>query len=108
MDIAAVIAMQNSDIRLAWNEEDDSPAINKEAAHFLKYKEKRIGRDIELYAFMAKVDSVISALIDFLTEVIVPLNLHDSIAAYAIKVWGIELLSEEHWEEWKDLFKKES
>ena len=106
LDIAAVIAMQNTDIRLAYNEKDDSTDTNKDAAHFLKYKEKRVGRDIELYAFMAKMSSDISALVDFLDEVIIPLNLHDSIAAYAIEVWGIELLPEEHWEEWKDLFKK--
>ena len=107
LDIAAAIAMTNSDIRLAYNEEDASTNLNPEAAHFLKYKEQRIGRDIELYDFMAEMSSEIEMLCDFLGEIILPLGLANSIPAEAVKKWGYEWLSEDKWKEWESLFKQE-
>ena len=105
--LAIAEAMQTTDIRLAYNEEDDSTEVNEEAAHFLKYNEKRVGRDIELYAFMGEIEGDIVMLCDFLGEVIMPLNLQDSPAAMAIQNWGCELMDEENWGDWLDLFKKE-
>jgi hypothetical protein len=107
LDIAAAIAMTNSDVRLAYNEEDASTKPNLEAAHFLKYKEQRIGRDIELYDFMAEMSSEIEMLCDFLSEIILPLGLGNSIPAQAVMDWGYERLSEDKWEEWRSLFKQE-
>jgi hypothetical protein len=107
LDIAAAIAMTNSDVRLAYNEEDSSTKQNLEAAHFLKYKEQRIGRDIELYDFMAEISSEMEMLCDFLSEVILPLGLGSSLPAEAIKEWGYHWLSAEKWEEWESLFKQE-
>ncbi len=107
MNIANALVDVNDDIRLAYNEEDDSTDVNKEAAHFLKYKEKRIGRDIELYAFIGEIDSVIGMLTDFLGEVLLPLKQQDSIPAQAVMDWGFEELEAERWEEWKGLFRKE-
>ena len=105
LDIAAAIAMTNTDIRLAYNEADESKEVNKEAAHFLKYKEKRVSRDIELYAFLGEMNEI-EMLCDFLAEVIQPLNLLGSMPAQAIEKWGMELLDKEYHEEWKELFKK--
>lgn len=107
LDIAAAIAMTNSDIRLAYNEEDASTNLNPEAAHFLKYKEQRIGRDIELYDFMAEMSSEIEMLCDFLGEIILPLGLANSLPAEAVKEWGYYWLSAERWKDWEDLFKQE-
>ena len=105
LDIAAAIAMTNTDIRLAYNEENDSKGVNLEAAHFLKYKEERIGRDIELYAFMGEISSEMEMLCDFLNEVIYPLKLQDSLPAQAILEWGYEWLPMDKWEAWEELFK---
>lgn len=65
LQIAKTIAeFSEGKIRIAFNEEDDSTAEEKEAAHFLKLNDRRIGRDIELYGFMAKI-SPKQALPDF-------------------------------------------
>jgi len=92
------------DIELVCHEEDDSTAENKEAAHFLKYKGKRIGRDIEVYAFMGKISSEIEMLCDFLSEIVFSLNLHDSKAAESIFRWGLMILPQDKWDDWGDLF----
>ena len=107
LDIAAAIAMQNTGIRLAYNEEDDSTDINEEAAHFLKYKERRVGRDIELYAFMGEIFGDIAMLCDFIAEVLFPLNQQNSIAAQAVQDWGCELIDAERWDDWRACFIKE-
>jgi hypothetical protein len=101
--IAKEVAI-SPDIELVFNEEDDSTKENKEAAHFFKHKGKRIGRDIELYAFMGKMSSEIEMLVDFLSEVIFPLNLHDSKASKSLLVWGFEILPEDKWDDWGDMF----
>jgi len=104
MAIAKDIAATNPDIRLAYNEEDNSIEENKEAAHFLKYKDKRIGRDIELYAFMAELSSEIVMLCDFLEEIIFPLKLQGSTAEKSIFDWGLEILPEDSRDAWAELF----
>ena len=94
----------NPDIELVYQEADDSTKENIDAAHFLKYKGKRIGRDIELYAFLSEISTDLEMWCDFLAEVIFPLNLHNSKAAKSIMAIGFKLLDEEHWNEWRDLF----
>jgi len=73
----AELAVQHSGgrLRLAHNEEDSSRKQCSDAAHFLKFDEKRFGRDIELYGFMG--DGPIGweqTLPTFLEEVILPLK----------------------------------
>ena len=107
LDIAAAIAMQNTDIRLAYSEEDDSAVINEDALHFLKHKEKRVGRDIEMYTFMGKIEGEIAMLCDFIAEVLFPLNQQNSLAAQAVRDWGCELIDAESWDDWYACFVKE-
>ncbi len=104
LDIAAAIAMLSTDIRLAYHEMDNSTDTNEDASHFLKHKEKRVGRDIELYAFMTKVKSEITMLCDFIEEVLFPLDQQNSIAAQAVMDWGCELIDAESWDDWRELF----
>ena len=65
LQIAKTIAeFSNGKIRIAFNEGDDSTESENEAAHFLKLNGKRLGRDVELYGFMASL-SPEQALPDF-------------------------------------------
>ena len=107
LDIAAAIAMQNTDIRLAYHEMDNSTEVNDEAAHFLKYKEVRVGRDIEMYAFLGEIEGDIAMLCDFISGVLFPLNQEGSIAAQANMDWGCELVDKENWDDWRACFVKE-
>ncbi len=59
----------NGKIRVAFNEEDTSSELQKEAAHFLKLNEERLGRDFEVYGLMAEM-SPEQALSDFLEIVL--------------------------------------
>ncbi len=52
-------------IRIAKGEADDSTEACPEANEFLKLDEKRAGRDLKLYRFMAKMGGVGCALADF-------------------------------------------
>ena len=94
----------NPDIELVYNQEDNSTKENKDAVHFLKHKGVRVGRDIEVYAFLSEISTELEMWCDFLSEVIFPLLLHDSKAAKSIMAMGFKLLAEEHWDEWGDLF----
>ena len=106
LNIATAIAV-HTDIRLAYHEMDNSTDTNKDASHFLKYEEKRVGRDIELYAFIGKVEGTIAMLCDFIAEVLFPLNQQNSIAAQAVMDWGCELTDKENWDDWRELFVKQ-
>jgi tetrahydromethanopterin S-methyltransferase subunit G len=107
LEIAEAIAATNANIRLAYNEKDNSKGVNLEAAHFLKRSGKRVGRDIELYAFMGEISSVIEMLCDFLNEVLCPLKLQNSPPGQAVLDWGYEELSIDQWDEWEALFRIE-
>jgi hypothetical protein len=62
-------------LTLVFNEEDATSEQGKAgAAHFLKLDGRRLGRDIELYAFMSEVGGARNGLVDFASEVIVPLK----------------------------------
>jgi len=106
LNIAAAIAMTNTDIRLAYNEENETTNVDREASHFLKYKEKRVGRDIELYAFLCEIEGEVAMLCNFLGEIILPLKLQGSLSAQAVEDWGIELLDKECWDDWRGLFRE--
>ena len=60
-------------LRLAKNEADENSEPDPETAMFLKLNEKRLGRDLELYRFMAKV-SISMATANFLEEVVLQLK----------------------------------
>ena len=53
-------------IRIAHNEEDETTALQPEAAHFLKLDGKRVQRDIEVYGTMATIHGIGVGLADFI------------------------------------------
>jgi hypothetical protein len=72
----AEIAVMHSGgrLRLACNAADDCTGEEKGAGHFLKLDRKRIGRDVELYAFMMEVQGDAATLADFIIEVLMPIK----------------------------------
>lgn len=107
LDIGKVIAENSGGkIRIAFNEEDDSMQKNVEAAHFLKVKEKRLGRDLELYAFMAEI-SPEQAPADFIDVVIAIKNDYPESyqkASVLLKKLGEKVYEGKILEEWNTLF----
>lgn len=102
--------IQNSEgkIRMAFNEEDGTKECNKDATHFLKYKEKRIGRDLELYNFMAEISNEQVMLTMLLQEIVFPIK--QIIFAYKkgmeyLRDWGLEIYPENLHEKWIDICK---
>ena len=64
--VCKIVCDSDSRFRIAKNEEDETKDENKEAHEFLKFDEKRLGRDFKLYGFMAKIESAVGpALADF-------------------------------------------
>jgi hypothetical protein len=59
-----IVEFSNGKIRVAFNESDNYTKADKEAAHFLKLNDKRVGRDMEVYGFMS-LFSAEQALPDF-------------------------------------------
>lgn len=82
-------------IRIAFNEEDRTTAKQPEAAHFLKFTldgvERRMGRDLELYNFMATVAGEQAVICDLLGELVMPLKSYTPEAYKA----GIDFLREQ-------------
>lgn len=71
---AEVAVLHGADrLRIAHNEDDATTDTAGDAAHFLKLDGKRLGRDLELYAFMLKMMGA-AALADFIGEIILPLK----------------------------------
>lgn len=60
-------------LRLAEHEEDETNDRCDEACRFLKLDEARIGRDLELYRFMFRLDPSL-APVSILEEVLMPLR----------------------------------
>ena len=93
-------------LRYAHNEADATTEVDEEAAHFIKVNGERLGRDIELYGFMARVAGSQMALANFLGEVVMPLK-ELAPRAYALaceklidlgkKVYPVEM--QKSWEE---------
>lgn len=74
-NIATILVLtEPHKLRIAKNEQDETTAPCKDAATFLKFDEKRLGRDLELYAFMSKLESVDFVVVQFLEEVVLPLK----------------------------------
>lgn len=70
-----IVDFSGGNARIAHNEANDSSEAEPEAAHFLKVNGKRVGRDLELYNFMAVIakDST-PPLTDYLGEVVLTAN----------------------------------
>lgn len=107
LQIAKIIAENsNGKIRIAFNEQDESTEKDEGAAHFLKLNEKRLGRDMELYGFRAKV-SPESAPADFLELVFAlkeecPQSYQK--ASIALKELGVKVYTGDVLDEWNKLF----
>lgn len=71
---AEIVAHSQGKIRIAHNEADSSKNIDKEAAHFFKVNEQRVGRDFELYGIMEIIPGPEIALVEFFSEVLLPMK----------------------------------
>jgi hypothetical protein len=94
-------------VRLAFQEDCESRDHIASAAHFLKLDERRLGRDIEIYGFMAKVQGNQGALVEFVEEVVLPLRqIPDTydVAVAAMKALGREIYPADMIQEWDALF----
>ena len=67
-----LIDSSGGELVMAFNEQDTTTQTDKEAAHFLKYKSKRLGRDLELYSFMDEIMGTPSLLAHLLEEILLP------------------------------------
>lgn len=104
--VTNIVEASEGRIRLALNEEDTNTNHQPEAAHFLKLDEKRLGRDIELYEFMANVAGPQSALADF-AEVVISLKSIPtcySVAVDAMRALGRKVYPQDLIEQWDELF----
>jgi len=73
-DLADAITTADPQLRIVKNEEDDSDKPQREAATFVKLNGKRIGRDLELYNFMAEFESVPGVVARVLEELVLPIK----------------------------------
>lgn len=101
-----VIDTSAGKILMVFNEEDETGQTNKEAAHFLKYDNKRLGRDLELYAFMDEIMGTPMVLTHLLEEIIFPIKKEkwSKSSADYLKKWGTEIIKPENVSEWINLF----
>ena len=95
---------------LAHNQEDDSGKVALDAARFLKFDSKRLGRDVEMYDFMGRgLVGWEGTLPMVLEEVILPLKkeLPESyaIASEKLKKLGETVYKGNILNSWNDLFK---
>lgn len=104
----AAIEASNGRLRIALHEEDQSDDFVPDAQRFLKFDEKRLGRDIELYGFMG--DSAMGwqqLLPTFLEEVLLPIKskLPDSYSRAATKLreLGEEVYPPDIQQRWAEL-----
>lgn len=70
----AMVQSDPDQLRIAHSEEDTSVDHQSETGDFLKLNGRRLGRDLQLYDFMAKLGSESQAWADFLTSVVLPLQ----------------------------------
>lgn len=97
-------------LRVAMNEEDESPTPQPEAHEFLKLDEKRLGRDFKLYGLMATVndDNLAHPLADFAAVLMAVMsNVPEAFEAVRSTVEGwSEHFPTEHQPGWIDLWAK--
>lgn len=95
-------------LRVAHNEENKTTDVVKDAGHFLKLNEQRLGRDLELYGFMGeKVMGWPTALTHFLAEVVLPLKgvapASYTLACERLKEMGKKVYSPEMQVKWEEI-----
>jgi hypothetical protein len=94
-------------LTLVKNEEDDSPVAQPEAAHFLKLNGKRVGRDLELYEFIGKIDPLLlpSELLELCMTIDRDADAHASVDAVKQELldFGLSVYTGKMAEAWRDL-----
>lgn len=111
MEISQIV-VENSGgrARLAHQENDTTTGNVPDAAHFIKVDGKRVGRDIELYAFLgAGPAGWQDTLVMFLQEVLIPVRysgLEESYKAAGerLRQLGHEVYAPEVHSQWDALF----
>jgi len=98
-------------LRLVEHEENKSEKHTPEAASFLKLNGRRLGRDLEVYAFMGKCAGEEQLLVSLLEELL--LQVKDSALSYEkgseyLKAWGHKVFDEDILSTWDELFVKEA
>ncbi len=101
-----VIDTSDNKIRMSFKEEVKTKQVDRAAAHFLKYNDERLGRDLEIYVFMDKVMGTAMMVVHLLQEIILPIKKEDrsKTSFDYLKEWGFEINKPEHREAWIDLF----
>ncbi|HUV66096.1 MAG TPA: hypothetical protein VMW24_19545 [Sedimentisphaerales bacterium] len=102
-----IVQESHGAIRLAHHEEDGTEKVNKEAAHFLKVHDQRLGRDLELYALMAELTGVGVMLTHLLSEIVYRLREHRSAylaSSEYLRHWGLEVFKQDQYNQWNELF----
>jgi len=101
-----VVDNSSGKIRMVFNEEDKTDQEDKTAAHFLKYNDERLGRDLEIYAFMNEIMGTPMLLAYLLEEIILPIKKDDrsKISSDYLKEWGAEINKPENVNAWIALF----
>lgn len=74
VSMAEDLVKLDSKFRLAKNERDSSSAEDMWAATFLKYDEKRISRDFEIFNLMKKTWDVQATVLNIVEEILIPIK----------------------------------
>jgi hypothetical protein len=109
LKIAAEIAdASDGQFRLAKGEADQLRTPEKQAATFLKYDERRFGRDIELYGLMSSMRGEDGALVQFAQEIVLPLKnaapASYAVAAESMKSLGRKIFPAKMIDDWNAIF----
>ncbi len=101
-----LIDSSGGELVMAFSEQDTTTQTDKKAAHFLKYKSKRLGRDLELYSFMDEIMGTPSLLAHLFLEIILPIKKEEwsKTSSEYLKKWGCEVNKPENKESWINLF----
>lgn len=111
----AKVAVEYSEgrLRLVHNEEDKSEDFVYVSGRFLKFEGERLGRDIEMYDFMGKIDEMggwTTVLPMFLEEVLLQFKEELPVsyvkASERLKTLGEIVYEGERLKKWKRLFQK--
>jgi len=97
----------SGELELVKHEEDDSKDKNVEAATFLKWNGHRLGRDLELYAFMEELGGTPNLLCNLLGELLIPIKklaLSYKEGGVLLQEWGSEVFEGKRLTEWVELF----
>lgn len=105
----AMAAGSDGVLRLARNEADATTARDPEAATFLKLNGRRLGRDLEVYAFMAEINGGWEPVLPDLAAELVLQVRREAPDAYAVGAetlvsMGRSIYTADQQEQWADIF----